>query len=58
MFTSFKNVNQFISMGGYAWYVWPAYSLVFMVFVFNIIHPIYKKRALVKRLQQQDEGKT
>ena len=50
-------LQHFISMGGYAWYVWSAYAMVFFVLGWNLIHTLrlagrIKKQLL--RLQERD----
>jgi heme exporter protein D len=42
-FTSFQ---QFLHMGGYAAYVWPAYAVTFTVLIINIVIPCLRTRNL------------
>ena len=49
--TSFKNLHDFLQMGGYAVYVWPAYSCVMVGLIINILLPFYRKRKLIKQLK-------
>jgi heme exporter protein D len=37
-------------MGGYAVYVWPAYSVTFLVLIINIVIPILRKRNLLRAI--------
>lgn len=31
----FHNLNAFVAMGGYAWYVWPAYFIALLILIAN-----------------------
>lgn len=43
---AFSSFHDFISMGGYAMYVWPAFSLVILVLLINVIVPMRLQRKL------------
>jgi heme exporter protein D len=43
---------QWLSMGGYGLYVWPAYGLVCSVLVVNLFVIKRQKNRLIKSLQQ------
>lgn len=47
---SFGSFSEFLTMGGYALYVWSAYAFFAIVLVFNIWQPMLARR---KYLQQQ-----
>jgi heme exporter protein CcmD len=38
------SIQQFLHMGGYAAYVWPAYGITFMVLIGNIALPLLGKK--------------
>jgi heme exporter protein CcmD len=53
-------MSQFFDMGGYAWYVWPAYAVTFAVVILNIV---WARRSLAgaraaarRRLADRGEG--
>lgn len=49
---------DFLNMGGYAFFVWSAYGISFVVLILNIILPIRREKALIKSLvkrQQREE---
>lgn len=49
---------DFFKMGGYAFYVWSAYGISFLVLIMNIILPIRREKALIQSLakrQQREE---
>ena len=48
-----ETVREFFHMGGYAFYVWSAYGVAFVVLVANIIVPLLRARDLRARLQRQ-----
>ena len=41
-------MSEFLAMGGYARYVWPAYALVVLAIVLNIV---WARRALKRSLE-------
>lgn len=48
-------MNQFLdwlAMGGYSIYVWPAYGLVFFVLAMNLLGMKWKKKQTRHKLQQ------
>ncbi len=46
-------LREFFYMGGYAFYVWSAYGVAFMVLVANVVVPILHARELRARLARQ-----
>ena len=48
-------VNQFLTMGGYGQYLWPAYGMVLLVMGINIVLAIKKGRQIKKRLMMRYE---
>lgn len=53
-------MSQFLDMGGYAWYVWPAYAVTFAVVALNVV---WARRSLAtartaarRRLAERGEG--
>ena len=52
---NFGSFSAFIEMGGYGLYVWSAYAITLVVFVYNITRPILMRKQVIrehKRLQQ------
>jgi len=43
--------HEFITMGGYALYVWPAYALGLVVILYNAVAPIVMRRRLLRQLE-------
>ena len=43
-------LQDFLHMGGYALYVWSAYALGAVVLVASVVAPIYRERAILRRL--------
>ena len=41
-----SSLNEFLSMGGYGAYVWPAYGLATLVVLVNIVLPLRRLRKL------------
>jgi heme exporter protein D len=50
------SLQDFLSMGGYAQFVWPSYGLVMVVLIVNFVLPIRRKAEIeqsLKRAQRQ-----
>jgi len=53
---NFDSFSAFIDMGGHGLYVWSAYAVTLVVFVYNITRPILMRKQVIreqKRLQRQ-----
>ena len=46
-------LREFFYMGGYAFYVWSAYGVTFIVLLGNVIVPLLRARELRTRLARQ-----
>ncbi len=46
-------LREFFHMGGYAYYVWSAYGITFVVLVANVVVPVLRSRELHERLARQ-----
>lgn len=44
---------EFLAMGGYAFYVWVSYGMVAVILVCYYVHPVLKKRKLLRDLAAQ-----
>ena len=44
--------SEFFAMGGYAFYVWTAYGLTFLVIVLNIVMPIMHRKKVINRVKR------
>jgi heme exporter protein D len=52
----FQNMTDFLAMGGHGLYVWLAYGLSALIFIYNVGAPILQRRQLraeVARLQRR-----
>lgn len=52
-----KSWGEFLSMGGYAVYVWPAYSIAALVMLMNAVLPGRRLRRQLQALKQQHSGR-
>ena len=51
------SLDEFLSMGGYAFYVWTSYGVTFCVLLANIIITIMqRKQFFVKALKKQKQS--
>jgi heme exporter protein D len=46
-------MQEFLNMGGYAFYVWSAYAVVAVVLIANLIYPLRRRRRLLREISQQ-----
>ena len=44
--------SHFISMGGYGSYVWSAYGFAAVVLIANVLLPVLRRKAVLRRLRQ------
>lgn len=47
--------HEFITMGGYAAYVWSAYGLVLGSLVYNLVTPWRRQKKLLRQLSRTQE---
>ena len=45
--------NEFLHMGGYAFYVWSAYGITLLVLLLNIIMPLRQRRKLLTDIKRK-----
>ncbi|KAF3979293.1 MAG: heme exporter protein CcmD [Methylococcales symbiont of Iophon sp. n. MRB-2018] len=45
-----NSFNEFLAMGGYSMYVWPAYGIAFVVLLLNIVLPLMQRKQLIRDL--------
>jgi len=43
---------EFFYMGGYAFFVWTSYAIVFVAFVYAFVSPLIKHKRLLKELSK------
>lgn len=44
-------IIDFLAMGGYARFIWPAYVLTAIVLLLNVMLPVRKEKNLIARLR-------
>lgn len=44
-------MSQFLAMGGYAEYVWPAYAVFFIVLIADSVYPPLRRRRNLRELR-------
>ena len=47
-------IREFLVMGGYAPFVWPAYGLTFIVLILNAVIPWRREKRLKRKLSKTD----
>lgn len=48
-----NSLHDLLNMGGYAAYVWPAYTLAAVVLIANAVVPVLRLRELRQELRRQ-----
>lgn len=46
-------MNEFLSMGGYAVFVWSSFGISMVVLILNVILPIVRRKQLVREVSSQ-----
>ena len=46
-----SSLHEFLSMGGYAAYVWPAYALFFIILTADSLAPGLRRRRILRELR-------
>ncbi|MEJ2095460.1 MAG: heme exporter protein CcmD [Gammaproteobacteria bacterium] len=46
-----SEIIDFLAMGGYARFIWPAYILAAIVLLLNVMLPVRKEKNLIDRLR-------
>jgi heme exporter protein D len=49
---SFSSFSDFLAMGGHGLYVWSAYGVTMVVFVFNAIKPVLMNKRFLQEQKQ------
>lgn len=47
-----KVLHDFLAMGGYAAYVWPAYTITLLILLGNVISAWHNNRKILKKIKQ------
>lgn len=48
-----KSFHEFITMGGFAFYVWTSYAIFAVVFAWNLFQPLYHRRRVLERVARR-----
>ena len=47
------SLSEFFHMGGYAFYIWPAYGVALCVLLANILIPYGRQKQLMNKLERR-----
>jgi heme exporter protein D len=47
--------SEFLSMGGYAVYVWGSFGAAALVLIWNVLSPLLQRKAVLRRLVEDSE---
>tara|TARA_R110000787_G_scaffold78941_10_gene172434 strand:- start:394 stop:573 length:180 start_codon:yes stop_codon:yes gene_type:complete len=50
-----SSLNEFLEMGGYAFYVWSSVGLALAVLGWNVLAPVLTRRSLLNELRRKTE---
>ena len=50
---AFKSVAEFFAMGGHAPYIWTAYGVTLMLFLYILAAPVLRQRRFVRAERQR-----
>lgn len=45
-----NSFDEFLAMGGYGVYVWPAYGIAFVVLLLNVVLPLVQRKQFLRQL--------
>lgn len=48
-----SELAEFLHMGGYAFYVWTAYAVAFVVLLANFLNPLFRERRMKRNLARK-----
>ena len=51
-----SSLQEFLSMGGYAAYVWPAYAFAAVVLIVNAVQPVRRLHAKLALLRRRNRS--
>ncbi|MCG8613130.1 MAG: heme exporter protein CcmD [Pseudomonadales bacterium] len=49
----FASLSEFLEMGGHGPYVWASYAVTIVIMIANIVSPILKRKAIIKKQAQK-----
>jgi heme exporter protein D len=53
-----KSLHEFLTMGGYGWYVWPAYAVAAVVMIVNAVLPNGRLKRIKTQIRRRKDGGT
>lgn len=45
-----NSFDEFLAMGGYGFYVWTSYAIVFVVLLLNVVLPLMQRKQFLRDL--------
>lgn len=57
-FMHWQTLTQFLQMGGYAIYVWPAYGITLIILIVNLLTPLQRLRQLRYQPKKHHDAST
>jgi heme exporter protein D len=50
-------MNEFLSMGGYAVFIWTSFGISLVVLLLNVVMPIMRRKQLIREVSSQIKRK-
>ena len=51
-----NSLHEFLTMGGYAPYVWPAYAVAAVVMIANVVLPLVRLKRIRSEIRRRRSG--
>ena len=51
-----NSLHEFLTMGGYGWYVWPAYAVAAVVMIANALLPSSRLKRIKTQIRRRKDG--
>lgn len=48
-------MNEFLQMGGYAFYVWSSYGICLIVLLINVVIPIQREKKIIQSISEKNK---
>lgn len=49
----FDSFSDFLAMGGHGFYVWLAYGIAAVIFIFNVVSPLMRKKQFIAQQKRR-----
>lgn len=50
-----QELQEFLNMGGYAFYVWSSYGLSLLVLILNVVLPLQREKQIFRTIAKREQ---